>query len=168
MRIIDLTHSMSRRAPADDLTHVVIRSVDSVDRIPPDRLLPMATVVDLTNREELGSIKRSDVSGTGVSDIAGCILRTDWMDDYLAGIKLPTPILTVEAAVHLLEGGVRTIAADFPIALDSADLLLHNDCVLVSCLSNIRALSEKIVRLIALPLKLEDTYCAEARVMAME
>lgn len=168
MKLTDLTHSMSRRAPAGDLTHVVVRSVDPIDRVPPDSLVTLATVIDLTGRAEAGRIARSDVAKTGVAGISGCILRTDWMDKYLTGMKQPAPELTIEAAAYLLEGGVRTIAADFPLTSDAADLLLHNNCVLVSCLSNVAALSDEIVRLIALPLKLEDTFSAEARVIAME
>ena len=165
MRLIDLTHSTSRRAPAADVIPVVVRSLDPIDRVP---LGSLATVIDLTNRREQGRIARSDVAKTGVAGIAGCILRTDWSDDYLAGMRQPAPELTVEAAAYLLEGGVRTIAADFPLTSAAADLLLHNNCALVSCLSNVAALSEGIVRLVALPLKLRDTFSAEARVMAME
>lgn len=168
MKLIDLTHSTSRRAPAGDAIPVVVRSVDPIDRVPLEGLVTLATVIDLTNRREQGRIARSDVAKTGVAGIAGCILRTDWSDKYLAGMRQPAPELTIEAAAYLLEGGVSTVAADFPLTSDAADMLLHNNCVLVSCLSNVAALSEEIVRLIALPLKLEDTFSAEARVMAME
>lgn len=168
MRLVDLTHASSRRAPSGDMLPVVVRSVDPIDRVALDDLTPLATVIDLTGRAEPGRITRADVAKTGVAGIAGCILRTGWSDRYLAGMKQPVPELTIDAAAYLLEGGVRTVAADFPLTSDSADLLIHNNCVLVSCLSNTAALSEGIVRLIALPLKLEDTFSAEARVIAME
>lgn len=168
MRIIDLTHSTSRRTLSEDAIPVVVRSVDPIDRVPLDSLVTLATVIDLTDRSLPDRIDRADVAKTGVADIAGCILRTDWSDKYLSGMRQPVPELTIDAAAYLLEGGVRTIASDFPLTSDAADLLLHNNCVLVSCLSNLSALRKGIVRLVALPLKLEDTYSAEARVIAME
>lgn len=168
MTLLDLTHSSSRRAPVSDLVPVVVRSMDPIDRVPLDRLVTLATVVDTTRRNESRKIDRSDVAKTGVADIDGCILRTGWSDRYLVGMKQVVPELTINAAAYLLEGGVRTIAADFPLTSDAADLLLHNHCTLIYCLSNLSSLSKKIVRLVALPLKLEDTFSAEARVIAME
>lgn len=168
MKIIDLTHSTSRRVLSEDIIPVVVRSVDPIDRVPLDYLVTLATVIDVTKRAKPGRIDRADVAKTGVADIAGCILRTDWSDKYLSGMRQPVPELTIEAATYLLEGGVTTVAADFPLTSDAADLLLHNNCVLVSCLSNLSAVGKEIVRLVALPLKLEDTYSAEARVIAIE
>lgn len=168
MSMIDLTHSTSRRVLSEDVLPIVVRSVDPIDRVPLDSLVTLATVIDLTNRAQPGRIDRADVAKTGVADIAGCILRTDWSDKYLLGMRQPVPELTIDAAAYLLEGGARTIAADFPLTSAAADMLLHNNCVLVSCLSNISALGKKIVRLVALPLKIEDTYSAEARVIAIE
>jgi len=63
---------------------------------------------------------------------------------------------------------VRTVASDFPVVEDAADLLLHNNCVLVHCLSNLSSLTRPIVRLIALPLKYQDSTSAESRVIAIE
>ncbi len=168
MSLIDLSHSSSRRAPAGDLVPVIVRSMEAIDQIPLDRLVSLATVVDLTRRREAAKIQRADIVKSGVSDIAGCILRTGWSDRYLVGMKMMVPELTINAAAYLLEGGVRTIAADFPLTSDAADLLLHNHCTLIYCLSNVAKLSKAIVRLVALPLKLEDTFSAEARVIAME
>ncbi len=94
--------------------------------------------------------------------------RTDWCDRYISGDRTDAPVLTVDAAAYLLEGGVGTIASDFPMTPDAADMLLHNNCVLVHCVSNTAALAKPIVRLVALPLKFEDTFSAEARVIAIE
>lgn len=168
MKLIDLTHSTSRRVMAEDVVPVIVRSVDAIERVPLDNLVTLASIVDLTKRADPSRIARADVAKTGVADIAGCILRTGWADKYLSGMRQPVPELTIEAAAYLLEGGVRTVAADFPLISDAAELLLHNHCVLVSCLSNTAALRKGIVRLVALPLKLEDTYSAEARVIAIE
>lgn len=147
---------------------VVVRSVDSIHLVPLDRLVTPATVVDLTRIPDPSEITRSDMARTGVADIGGCILRTDWCDRYVSGFHADQPVLTIEAAAYLLEGGVRTVAADFPITTDAADLLLHNNCVLVHCVSNVAALTKSIVRLIALPLKYDDTFSADARVIAIE
>lgn len=96
------------------------------------------------------------------------MLRTDWCDRYLVGDRRPVPELTVDAASYLLEGGVRTVASDFPVTGVAADLLLHNNCILVHCLSGILRLSKSVVQLVALPLKLEDAFSADARVIAIE
>jgi kynurenine formamidase len=60
------------------------------------------------------------------------------------------------------------VAADFPLTTAAADLLLHNNCIVVYCLSGVSQVTRRIVRLIALPLKLQDTFSAEARVIAIE
>lgn len=168
MRLVDLTHSTMRDIKSEDVIPVVVRSTESIHRISLDDLVTLATVVDLAGRMDESEVRHSDIAKTGVSDIRGCILRTDWCDNYLSGLRAQPPILSVEAASYLLQGGVRTIAADFPITSDAADLLLHNNCVLVHCLSNISELKKSVVRLVALPLKYEETYSAEARVIAME
>ena len=169
MKLIDLTHSTTRKAVPDNAIPVVVRSIDSTHLIPLDRLVTLATVVDLTEHLRKSSIiDRLAISKTGVADIGGCILYTGWCDRYMSGDVFEMPVLTVDAAAYLLEGGVRTIASDFPISNDTADMLLHNNCVLVHCLSNVLSLSKDIVRLVALPIKYEDTYSAEARVIAIE
>lgn len=168
MNLIDLTHPTKRRSSADDAVPVVVRSADTMDRVPLDRLVTQATVVDLTMRRDTHRVDRADLAGTAVADIAGCILRTGWSDSYLAGQRGVVPELTVDAAAYLLEGGVRTIVADFPVIAAASDMLLHNSCVLVHCVSGLSKLSKSIVRVVALPLKLEDTFSAGARVIAIE
>jgi kynurenine formamidase len=168
MRLVDLTHTSSRRSAGEDLVPVVVRSADAIHLVPLDRLVTLATVIDLTRRADAAEISRADLSRMGVAGIAGCILRTDWCDRHLEGFRAEAPRVSIEAAAYLLEGGVRTVAGDFPITSDAADLLLHNNCVLIHCLSGVAGLTSEIVRLVALPLKLEDTFSAEARVIAME
>ena len=169
MKIIDLTHSTTRKAIQENAIPVVVRSIDSIHLIPLDRLVTLATVVDLSVHLRKSSIiDYSAISKTGVADIGGCILYTGWCDRYMKGDIIETPSLSVEAAAYLLEAGVRTIASDFPMTNDSTDFLLHNNCVLVHCLSNVLSLTKNIVRLVALPIKYEDTYSAEARVIAIE
>lgn len=169
MELIDLTHSTTRKAVHENAIPLVVRSIDSIHLVPLEQLVTLATVIDLTKHSEsTGVISRSDLSSTGVADIGGCILCTGWSDLYMQGFVSDIPVLTVDAATYLLEGGVRTIASDFPMTNDAADLILHNNCVLVHCLSNVVSLTQNIVRLIALPIKYEDTYSAEARVIAIE
>jgi len=168
MILIDLTHSMKRKAAESDVVSVVVRSSGTINNVPLDRLVTLATVVDLTARGEAGVVTRLDLAKTGVADIGGCILFTGWCDAYLSGERVLPPKLTVDAAGYLLEGGVRTVASDFPVTGGAADMLLHNNCVLVHCLSGVGALSRSVVRLVALPLKLEDAFSADARVIAIE
>lgn len=168
MKLIDLSHAVERRHFHDQVVPLVVRSIDSVYLIPLDRLVIQATVIDLTNRPNLGEITRIDVMSTGLAGIGGCILRTDWSDSHLQGSQDKAPHMSLDAAIYLAESGVRTIAADFPVSSDAADFLLHNNCVLVQCVSNLSALSRRVVRLVALPLKLQDTLSADARVIAIE
>ncbi len=168
MRIVDLTHSITGNIPADDINGLSVRYAKPIDGIPPDYLLPLATVIDVTHRRSTDQVDRADLTKTGVADIAACILHTGWMDAHIAGVFTNAPQLTVEAAAYLLEGGVRTVAADFPLTSNAADLLLQNGCVLACCLSNIQELKDEIVRLAVLPLKYRDLCTAPARAMAIE
>lgn len=168
MRLIDLTHATARRSARGGVPPLVVRSVTNIDRIPLDHLVTAATVVDLTNRQQGSVVRRADLAAKGVADIRGCILCTGWLDEHLAGGGSESPVLEVDAAAYLLEGGVRTLAADFPVVSEAGDLLLQNGCVLVYCVSNVGELSGRIARLIALPLKQEDTFSADARVIVIE
>ncbi len=168
MRIIDLTHSISGDTRSDEICGVTVRYAKPIDTIPADFLLPLATIIDATDRRTVDQVDRVDLTKTGVADIAGCILHTGWMDSHIAGVYTNAPQLTVEAAAYLLEGGVRTVAADFPLTSNAADLLLQNGCVLACCLSNIHELKDEIVRLAVLPLKYRDLRTAPARAMAIE
>lgn len=168
MKLIDLSHATQRRDSHEQVVPLVVRSVDPIYLVPLDRLVTQATVIDLTNRRDPAEITRVDVMSTGLAGIGGCILRTDWSDNYLQGSQEKAPYMTMDAAIYLAEAGVKTIASDFPISSDAADFLLHNNCVLIQCITNLSALTRRIVRLIALPLKLQDTPSADARVIAIE
>ncbi len=163
MRIIDLTSSRRKQMPDPDAVPVVVRSVEATYLIPLERLVTLVTVVDVRSRQSPAVIGRSEVARTPIADIGGCLIVSGWCDS-----RGTMPNLTVDAAGYLLEGGVQTVASDFPIVEDAADLLLHNGCVLVHCLSNVSGLSRPIVRLVALPLKYEDSLSADARVIAIE
>ncbi len=168
MRLIDLTHSINSRSKPERVAPVIVRSAQPVHLIPLDRLVTLATVIDVRDSLDKGVVSRKTLVRIGVSGIGGCILRSDWCDKVIAGHRENAPSLGVDAASYLLENEVTIVAADFPITTAASDLLLHNNCVLVHCLSGISCISRQIVRLIALPLKLEDTYSAEARVIAIE
>ncbi|MCL5104377.1 MAG: cyclase family protein [Armatimonadetes bacterium] len=166
--LIDLTHSAKHKCAPNHQVRTLVRASVPIDQVPLDALVALATVINLTYRPNYDTVTRQDLAKFGVSGIAGCILRTDWSDNYTSGDAALAPVMSVDAAAYLLEGGVRTIASDFPITDAAADLLLTNNCVLIHCLGNLATLRKSIVRLIALPLKLEDTLTAEARVIAME
>ncbi|MCX8053312.1 MAG: cyclase family protein [Armatimonadetes bacterium] len=169
MRLIDLTHSVSRKSRTGNIPPVAVRSADAIHLVPLDRLVTLATVIDLTSRVRSEEISREDLSRFGLAGIAGCILRTGWLDKVLVGCEeYAPPQISVGAAAYLLEAGVRTVAADFPITGVAADLLLHNNSVLVQCVSGLSGLNREVVRLIALPIKFDDAVSAEARVIAME
>jgi len=168
MRLVDLTHSMSRQEPVGANIPVVVRSQEAINRVALDQLVTLATVVELPRASANRVIDRGCLTSTGLSGIAGCILYTGWSDDYYSGRDYKPPRLSMDAAEVLLSAGVSTVAADFPVTTEAADLLLHNHCVLVYCLSGIAELREEIVRIVALPLKFEDTYSADARVIALE
>lgn len=168
MKLVDLTHTAHPYDKMPTPIQVLVRSAQHVHLIPLERLVTLATVVDVRDSLVDGQVVRASFGATGVSDIAGCILRSDWCDIILGGTRAEPPVLSIEAAVYLLEGGVRTVASDFPLAGAASDLLLDNGCVLVHCLSGISRLTRRIVRLIALPLKLEGRFSAEARVIAIE
>lgn len=154
--------------PDPEVVPLVVRSTDQIHIVPLDRLVTLATVVDLRSKPDPETVSRADMARVPVADIGGCILHSGWCDSRLGGSSAAVPRLTVDAVAYLLEGGVRTVASDFPIVEDAADMLLNSHCVLVHCLSNVGGLSRSIVRLVALPLKYEDSLSADARVIAIE
>ncbi len=147
---------------------VIVRSAKPLELVPLHRLVTLATVVDVTARPGPAEVTRSDLAQRGVADIGGCILCTGWYDRRLAGEREEVPYFGLDGVGYLLQGGVRTVASDFPMTREAADLLLLNDCVLVHSLSNVSELTKEIVKLIALPLKLEGESTAPARVIAIE
>lgn len=167
-RVVDLSPTVHLRSKLGSAAPLLVKADVRIHRLPLDRLVTLATVVDLTGRADYHTIDRGDLADVGLAGIDGCILRTDWCDSFASGEQRPAPVLTMEAASCMLGAGVRTVAADFPLIGSAEDLLMHNHCVLVYCLSNVRELSQPIVRLIALPPKLELAFSAEARVIAME
>lgn len=166
MELIDLslqtTHSATGAVP------LVVQYSRPVADISLDRLVTPATILDIGIRRDRSKVSRADLIDYGVAGIAGCIICSGWFDDHCAGDQTKLPVLELDAAAYLLENGVSTIAADFPIRGSSADMLLHNNCVLVHCVSCKGLPNAGIVRLVALPLRLSDAFSAPARVIAMD
>ena len=108
----------------------------------------------------------------------GVVLKTGWSafvnkDKY----RTELPGIHEDLAVWFVEKGINMLAVEPPSIADVMDIeevtkiheiLLGGDIIIVEGLTNLKALSSKKVKLVALPLKIKDGDGAPARVIAIE
>lgn len=155
-------------------------SNQTIDKLPLDRLISEAWVVDLTPikpREEilishLESISSDFQSGQSI------LLRTDWSkklgtDEYRDDL----PRISEELALWMGQKKVNILGVEPPSVADVNNLeevtnihniLMENDIIIAEGLTNLDTLSKFKVTLIALPLKVENGDGAPARIIALE
>lgn len=152
----------------------------TIDTLPLNRLVSEAWVVDVTfilSKEELlvehlGNLVENFQAGQSI------LLHTGWSkklgtDEYRNGL----PRISKELAMWMGENGVNILGVEPPSVADVNDLkevtaihtiLMQNDIIIAEGLTNLEALSQPKVTLIALPLKVENGDGAPARIIALE
>lgn len=152
----------------------------TIDRLPLHRLVSDAWVWDLQDVapkeilkvEHLKSLANEFKKGDSI------LLRTGWSkrlgsDDYRNAL----PRIGEELAYWLGENNVNILGVEPPSVADVNNLeevtkihriLMENDIIIVEGLTNLYAISQPKVKLIALPLKIENGDGAPARVIAIE
>lgn len=152
----------------------------TIDQLPLNRLISEAWVLDVTfigAKEEilvkhLGSMRSSFQSGQSI------LLHTGWSkklgtDEY----RNAHPRISKELAHWMGDNHVNILGVEPPSVADVNNLkevteihtiLLKNNIIIVEGLTNLDALSQDIVTLVALPLKVEHGDGAPARVIAIE
>lgn len=152
----------------------------TIDTLPLNRLISEAWVVDVTfilSKEELlvehlGNLVHNFQAGQSI------LLHTGWSkklgtDEYRNGL----PRISKELALWMGKNGVNILGVEPPSVANVNDLkevteihtiLMQNDIIIAEGLTNLEALSQPKVTLIALPLKVENGDGAPARVIALE
>lgn len=154
----------------------------TIDRIPLDRLMGRAAVVDLTpcaDLHEVGLAELKRAVGNGRESIL--LLRYDWSERWGRGDYYSRyPFLSQEAARWLVGRGTQVLGMDTPspdnprhgwqTPLDSPNhkTLLGRGVVLVEYLCHLKKIRSKKADFFALPLKIRDGDGAPARCVAVE
>lgn len=156
---------------------------ESIDRVPLERFLGVARVLNLSPCRPLQVIDEGDLErGLGAEPGQRVVLRTDWSrhweePDYYT----QHPYLSKEAARWLVQKGVRLLALDVPSPdrpcvgqpSDGEDspnhkILLGNGISLVEYLCNLDQIRKEKVELVVLPLRLMGCDGSPARCVAIE
>lgn len=152
----------------------------TIDELPVSRLVSTAWVVHLPNVQpqalllvsHLGEVANNFQSGDSL------LLRTDWSkkvgtDEYRNGL----PRISVELAEWFGAKKVNILGVEPPSVADVNNLeevtqihhiLMKNDVIIVEGLTNLDAITQPKVQLIALPLKVKKCDGAPARIIAIE
>ena len=155
-------------------------SKQTIDEIPVERLVSDAWVVDIPNLKNqellevhhLGTIVNRFIKGDSI------LLRTGWSskistDAYRNGL----PRISRELATWFGTQQVNILGVEPPSVADVNNLeevteihqiLMKNNVVILEGLTNLEAISQPIVKLIALPLKVKNGDGAPARVIVIE
>lgn len=152
----------------------------TIDKLPIDRLISEAWVVDVTFIgpseqlfvKHLGDITHQFEPGQSI------LLHSGWSkrmgtDAY----RNQLPRISKELALWMGDHGVNMLGVESPSVANVNNLeevteihtiLMKNDIIIVEGLTNLDALSQEKVTLVALPLKVEHGDGAPARVIALE
>ena len=154
----------------------------SIDKIPPERFVGKAAVINLTplplsHELSLSELKRK--VGKAKNNIL--LLRTDWSLKWEdKSYYTNYPYLSLEAVRWLVERQTKLLGLDTPspdnpnhnrhTELDSPNhkLLLSKDVILVEYLCNLAAIRSSEVDFIAMPLKIFGGDGSPARCVAIE
>lgn len=139
------------------------------------------SVVDFFHKQKGDIVLKEDLEGIAIKP--RMIFRYGWYDYWKTGRYYDSfPYLSMEAAVWLVEGGLRMIAMDTPSPDTGSNIngkgcmdspvhkyFLKNDVVIVEYLTNTRSInSSKENFIIALPLRVAGADGSPSRVLVME
>ncbi|MHC5036460.1 MAG: cyclase family protein [Planctomycetota bacterium] len=140
---------------------------ETIDRVPLERLVCTAKVLDLTHKGGGSTIDTADVEPARTFEGEGLLLKTGWYHQWDTGrFYEDFPVLTEEAAKQLIDRGVEFLAVDIPLSHEVHVVVLGAGKILIENLTNLDAVRAEKVRLIALPLKFRAGDAAPARVVA--
>ncbi len=152
----------------------------TIDKLPLDRLISRAWVVDLrpVKPGELLQVSQLESIEEVFKKGDSLILHTGWSKKHGSSeYRDKLPRISKELAVWMGEKGVNILGVEPPSVADVNNLeevteihqiLMKNDIIILEGLVNLEALSKAEVTLIALPLKVYKGDGAPARVIALE
>ena len=150
------------------------RNHPTIDRIPLDRCMGEALLIDLSDMAPNAEITPAHLvpHQERIGEIRKVVLNTGWAMHW-GKEKFFTdfPVITGEAAQLLADCGTELIGIDTP-SVDKAPneshfIILGNDTLIIENLTNLDRIKEKVFHLIALPLKLTDRDGSPVRVAAV-
>lgn len=152
----------------------------TIDKLPAERLISEAWVVDLRHLEPKAEIQISDLDAITENFKAGqsIILHTGWSKRIgTPAYRDDLPRISSDLAHWLGEKGVNILGVEPPSVADVNNMvevteihniLMKNDIIIVEGLCNLEQITKPRVTLIALPLKVEGGDGAPSRVIALE
>ena len=165
-------------------THVdapvhVVPNGKSIEELPPDAFVGPGTVIPV---EKGGGeeVTAADLEGSGVPVDRGDILmlHTGWDEKFESDEYNMHPYLSVDAAEWIVEHGVKLfgidcITVDLPTPLRPKGFdfpvhrtLLGNGVLIAENVANLGAIAGRKNRIMALPLKVQGSDAAHARIVA--
>src|ERR1019366_7327628 len=135
---------------------------ETIDRIPLDRCVGLARLIDLRDIAAGGEIRRAHAA----------VLHTGWSKQWGAPRYFSDhPCLTADAAQFLVDCGVQLVGVDMP-SVDRApypahQILLRAGVPIVENLTNLAAIGADLFQLLVLPLKLAGRDGSPVRAVAI-
>ncbi len=151
---------------------------DTIDKLPPEKCVGEALVIDLSHLPPRSLITAADL-GPATEKIgrgSRVLLRTDWdshveLEDYRTGFQR----ISIELAEWFVDQGVWLVGVQSPSVASLQDMeeltqvhciLLENEIVIVESLANLHLLPPEVY-FIALPLKIAGCDGSPVRAIAI-
>ncbi len=146
----------------------------TIDKIPLDRLVGPAVLVDLRRSSRNGIIEKAHLTKylSKLKKVRRVVLRTRWSKQWgKAEYFTDHPVMTAEAAQFLVDAGVILVGVDTP-SVDRPPFpahlpLLGKDIVIVENLTNLDAIRSQVFQFIVLPLKITAREGSPVRAIAV-
>jgi arylformamidase len=180
------------RLPLHAATHMdaplhFVEGGKPIDEIPLDMTFGEASVVDLTHKGKNEGITPEDLGRNGEHIREGdfVLLRTDWQERMWGDARFwrESPYLTGEGAEWLAGRRPKGVGCDFPqdhVIRDmenrepmAAEFVVHNvflprGILNIEYLTNLRSITRKRVKFMAIPLRLKGLEGSPVRAIAIE
>ena len=155
-------------------------SNEGLDKIPLEKFMANAWVVDCTNMDNKGMLEvdhlKQIADNVDVGD--GLIFKTNWSHKLgTAAYRNDLPRISEPLAYWIVEKGVSLIGVEPPSVADVNDIeevtrihqiLLSGGVTIVEGLTNLEAIKEDKVLFLAFPLKIKDGDGCPVRAVAIE
>lgn len=146
----------------------------TIDQVPLERTVGMATLVRLSGKETASQITREDLlpwEGS-LRSTRKAILCTGWSTRWMQHDFFGEyPVITADAARYLVEIGVHLVGVETGSVdyspHDTHVVLLGSDCIIVECLTNLDEINQAEFFFVATPLKLEGLDGSPVRAVAV-
>jgi len=150
------------------------QGAETIDRIPLERCVGLARLIDLRDIAAGGEIRREHLERRRDAPLRAhaAVLHTGWSDQWGAPHYFGDhPCLAADAAQFLVDCGVQLVGVDMP-SVDHApypahQILLRAGVPIVENLTNLDAIGADLFQLIVLPLKLAGRDGSPVRAVAV-